>query len=320
MSGKFIKHMPCTGANCSSSDGMAVYEQEDGKIDGFCYVCQHYDKNPLGSNVVEQDEVVVSGEAVNDIVQYESRELTDRHLRVDTVNHYGVKVALSSVSGEVTDHFYPVFKKGELSGFKKRHVEGKKFYSVGDVKNPEFFGQHLYNQGGKMIMVTEGECDAMAAYQMFKDKGKNYKVVSVPHGSSSAVQTFRENIEWVEKFETVVIAFDQDGAGKKAAKEVSELLTPGKARIMSFSEKDPNDMLKKNLHNEFFESLRNSRVERPDGIVSGGDTWDKLKEKPQVESLPYPEDWEELNKKTYGLRIGDLDTWTSGLFNSPCIA
>jgi len=51
-------------------------------------------------------------------------------------------------------------------------------------------------------------------------------------------------------------------------------------------------------------------VYRPDGIVAGTDTWDKLVEKRNVKSIPYP--WEGLNHITRGHRPYELVTITSG--------
>ena len=309
---EYLKHIPCTQPNCASSDGMATYRQEDGTVTGFCFVCQGYDPDPLGANPQKEEEPMETKESVNTVVQYGVRDLPDRHLRAESLSHFGIKVSVSPVNGEIDAHYYPLHKKGQLVGYQKRVVAEKKFYGIGDNKGVEFVGQHLHPHGGQMILITEGVLDAASAWQMFKDRGKNYKVVSLPHGTGSALQVFKAQTEWLDKFDNVVLAFDQDAPGKKAAKDVSEVVTPGKVRVMTFSEKDANDILIKGKHNEWYEALGNSQVERPDGIVSGSETWDKLKEKPHVESLPYPDEWDELNRKTYGIRIGELDTWTSG--------
>src|SRR5690606_7667632 len=52
---------------------------------------------------------------------------------------------------------------------------------------------------------------------------------------------------------------------------------------------------------------------RPDGIVSGGKVIDRLLNRPKSVSYAYPEYLEKLNYLTGGgIRLGELDTWTSG--------
>ena len=34
--------------DCGSSDGLQVFAQDDGSLDGFCYACSTFVSNPLG--------------------------------------------------------------------------------------------------------------------------------------------------------------------------------------------------------------------------------------------------------------------------------
>ena len=56
-------------------------------------------------------------------------------------------------------------------------------------------------------------------------------------------KAIKRNIEFVEGFKKVVILFDMDEPGQKAAEEVAEILTPGKACIAQLPLKDASDML-----------------------------------------------------------------------------
>ena len=69
-------------------------------------------------------------------------------------------------------------------------------------------------------------------------------------------------------------------------------------------------MLMANRVKDFTQAWWNAKVYRPDGIIAGTDTWDKLVEKRQVKSIPYP--WEGLNHLTRGHRPYELVTITSG--------
>ena len=91
-----------------------------------------------------------------------------------------------------------------------------------------FYGQWLWPNKGKMVVVTEGEIDAMTVSMLQDDK---WPTVSPPNGVQSAPKVFKEQLDWLCGFDTVVIMFDMDEPGQKAAKECAELLPPGKAKI-----------------------------------------------------------------------------------------
>jgi len=111
--------------------------------------------------------------------------------------------------------------------------------------------------------------------------------------------------------EKVILWFDNDEPGRKAAAEISELLTPGKAFIATASHgcKDANDMLLKGLHTEMKTVVWNATPARPDGIVNASDLWDKVNT-PLVAGQPYP--WKALNQKLYGLRPREIVTFCAG--------
>lgn len=308
--GRFIDHVNCE--ECGSSDGLALYQQEDGSVDGFCWVCKHYHPDPTGTGSGSFRETEITTRIP--IESLPILALADRGISKEAAEHFGVRVELSETNGEVVAHYYPYTKRGRITGWKRRDIvttdRKRRFLSIGDRKECELFGQNVAGSGGRMIVVTEGECDALAAWDLFRKKGKVYRVVSLPDGAN--VNAIQQQLEWLETFETVILCFDQDEPGQTAAKQAAELLTPGKARIMSFSEKDANDMLRENKVNEFFAALSNAAETRPDGIVSGKDTWELIKNRELVPSVPFPEDWTEMNRMTYGMRIGELDTFTSG--------
>ena len=155
--------------------------------------------------------------------------------------------------------------------------------------------------------------DTLAASQMLADMGKNYKVVSVPSGAQSASKALSASLDFLESFETVALNFDNDKAGQDAVQAAKEVFSVGKLKIMSLPVKDANDLLLSDYKNsEYYKALLAAKTHRPDGIIEGKDTWEIIKKKPNVRSLAYPEDWKQLNYKTYGIRLGELDTWTSG--------
>lgn len=189
----------------------------------------------------------------------------------------------------------------------KVRFPSKEFMIVGDSRKMALYGQHLWRSGGRMVTVTEGEIDALSLSQV---QGNKWPVVSIPNGATNAAKAFRENLEWLEKFESVVIMFDNDEPGQKAAKEAALVLSPGKARIASLPLKDPNEMLVSGKVKELIDCMWNAKVFRPDGIVPGTELWDSIVNEPAVQSIPYP--WAGLNSLTMGLRQRELVVLCSG--------
>ena len=83
------------------------------------------------------------------------------------------------------------------------------------------FGMSQWASGGKFITVTEGELDALAVAEMFDGK---WPVVSIKRGAAAAAKDIKENLEWLETFDKVVICFDNDEKGIAAAKESGMLI------------------------------------------------------------------------------------------------
>ena len=130
--------------------------------------------------------------------------------------------------------------------------------------------------------------------------------------AAAAVKDIKENLEYVESFDNVVLCFDKDKPGQEAAKKVATILKPGKAKIVTLPNgyKDANDMLNKGLFKEFTSSWWDAKVYTPSGIIRVSEKQSEFLNRERKESIPYP--WEGLNKKLYGLRQGELVTLTGG--------
>ena len=88
------------------------------------------------------------------------------------------------------------------------------------------------------------------------------------------------------------------------------LFTPNKAKNVVLPMKDAGDMLREGNVQGFTKEWWNAKPYRPDGIVSGLDTWELLQAQKDVKSIPYP--WACLNEFTFGFRPRELVTITSG--------
>ena len=240
--------------------------------------------------------------------RYSFGALTDRKIAEDTARKYGVKVTYN-YEGKIAEHMYPFYSENTLTATKIRTVSTKDFRWTGSSTEAGLFGEHLFKSGGKYLLITEGECDAMASYELM---GSKWPVVSIKGGASSAVKDIKNSLEFVEGFEFIVICFDKDKAGREASKDVARILKPGKAKIMNLPDgfKDPNEMLIANEHQKFLQSFWDSKVYTPSGVINISELRKKFHDREQRESVPYP--WQGLNKKLYGLRQGELITLTGG--------
>jgi len=239
-----------------------------------------------------------------DLAEYQEAQvqgLPARQISEETCRHFGVRVG--EFNGNKA-HFYPYFVDGQVVACKVRGPD-KKFNFIGNAKHPPLFGQNIYSSG-KKIVVTEGEVDALTVSQL---QGNKWATVSVPNGAQAAKRDIARQLEFFEKFEEVVLMFDMDEPGQKAAREVAELFPPGKAKIASLPLKDANDCLKAGKGAEVIQAIWNAKEYRPDGIVGVCDVLEDI-DKPIEEGLP----WflEDLTRVTYGRRYGEVYTFGAG--------
>jgi KaiC/GvpD/RAD55 family RecA-like ATPase len=145
-------------------------------------------------------------------------------------------------------------------------------FSEGSVKSNMLFGQHIVKLNRKVIIITEGEWDAMSAHHM-----TGYNAVSVPTGASGALKCIRENLTFLEKFDKVFLCFDGDDAGRVAASECLDLLAVNKGYLVSMPDgEDANSMLEKGLIEEFKHLLYDAQPRRLQTLVTGDELHEEL--------------------------------------------
>ncbi len=295
----FVTHRkPCP--KCNSSDAVSINQNGSAK----CFSCStFFPKFDTPSNV---ERIVTEKNHIMDVAQGQFEALADRSISLETAKRYNVRVTRNA-NGYIESHRYPYYIETDLVGYKIRGP-AKKFGWEGRANSVGLFGQQLFKPG-KYITLTEGECDAMAAYEL---TGSKWPCVSIKNGVSGAVRDVQENLEFLESFETVIINFDGDKQGREAAKKVARLLTPGKAKIMLLPDefKDANDVLKAKKHTIYNESWWAAKTYTPSGVYNLSDKREDYHDRPRKEALPFP--WKGLNDKIYGLRQGELITFTGG--------
>ena len=194
----------------NSHDNLAVYD--DGHK--YCFACE-YRESKKGATIVNEttssklEKVYVGNPVAN-------RGITEKTMRLygyESISKDGKKAEIAS--------FY---QDGKIVA---QHLRGpnKTFRWIGEASNPSLWGQNLWKNGGKRLIITEGEYDCMTVSQLFNNK---WAVVSLPNGAAGAVKAIKDNLEFVNSYDEVVLMFDMDDAGRDAAKSVAEFLPPNK--------------------------------------------------------------------------------------------
>ena len=292
---------PCD--ECGSSD--ANHHYPDGHT--FCYSCNTHKPAEKVTTMATVQPTKIHSNSLSSTRLAEYNDIPDRKITKDTARKFNT---LTKKKGSMTTHhIYQYYdSKGNHICNKVRDTANKKFWSEGSMSEAGLFGQNVFTQKAKFITITEGEVDAMSAYQLM---GSQWPVVSLKNGAASAVSNCKQSFEYLNQFGNIVLCFDNDKAGKKAANEVAEIFEPNKCRIMQLDLKDANECLKVGMKSaDFINAWWAAKPFTPAGIINLHDLGDSLYDEDYCETCLYP--WSNLNEKTYGMRTGELVTFTSG--------
>jgi len=169
------------------------------------------------------------------------------------------------------------------------------------------FGQHLFPATGKRVVITEGELDAASCQEAMP----GWPMVSLPSGAASARKSIQRAIPWLQGYSEIVLFFDNDEAGRKAAEEAASVLPPGKTKIARLETyKDASDALQANDPQLIREAIWNAIPYRPDGIVDGKSLLELVTTPSPPSDHDYP--FQGLQNKLHGIRYGELVTITAG--------
>ena len=286
-------HLPCDA--CGSSDAAAINENGSKK----CFSCGDFERG-YGEGVVampmleETPQPKQSFDALENLLTTGTyKAIPERGITTATAKYYGV---MHNADKTYFSYHSPDDANTPVAAKIRQH--DKQFSTAGAWRESGLFGQHLFSKGGRSITITEGEFDALASYQM---QGSKYPVVSIKNGASGALGDCKAAYEWLDTFETIVISFDSDDAGVKAAREVAELFG-GKSKVMKYPPqyKDACDFLLNNDDRAYTASFWAAERFVPDGIINGASLWDEVNRPVEKAAVMYP--WEGLNKLTFGIR------------------
>ena len=248
----------------------------------------------------------IKGVITNSFSKGSYSDIKDRGLKEATCKAYGVQVEKDNNS--IFKHIYPYYNsEGNHISNKIRLTANKGFSVEGNLTNSTLFGQQIFSPKGKYITLCEGELDALSVFQMF---GSKWPCVSVK-SATSAFKDCKDNLEYLDSFETIVLCFDGDKAGKQATIKVAELFEPHKCRIVNLKDfKDANEYLMSGKREEFIRLWWAAVPYTPAGIINLNSLGDTLYDENYCETVQFP--WVGLNDKLYGMRTGELVTFTSG--------
>lgn len=301
MASKFLRHEACP--ECNSKDNLARYD--DGHA--TCFGCGYQEQPPKPEKLKPIPPMAPPTTPLLPFVNIKALE--KRGITAETCKLFGY--GYSHHNGNPVQVAVYRDKQGKEIAQHLRDAD-KRFRWLGDTSSMQLWGQHLWRQGiggsgGAFVVVTEGEIDAMSVSQV---QGNRYPVVSLPNGAQSAKKYLAANADWLGQFQRIVLCFDNDEPGQKAAAEALTVLPLGKAAICRLPRKDANEMLVAGEGDQLRDLLWKATPSRPDGIVNASELWDELIKPGSVAVCRYP--WPQLDRTTHGFRKGEMTTICAG--------
>lgn len=234
--------------------------------------------------------------------------LPSRGISLSTCQKFGYWVGTMSGRMVQVANYYD--QSGTLIYQKTRDSE-KNFSTIGSSKVESLFGQQLWS-GGKRIVVTEGEIDALSIAEVQECK---WPVVSIPKGAKAAKKSLASCYEYLDTFEEIVLFFDMDDAGRAAVEESAAALPAGKVKVAFLQGyKDANEALLAKDFRSIQNAIWNATTFVPAGVVSA-----KSMKARTLEAMMHEQTMgllfsscDVLNKMTLGARGGELVMVTSG--------
>ena len=266
-----LAHQPCPYEDCGSSDAFS-YNTE--KMCGRCHSCKR--PYPSKDKMFEwaKDKYPTSGNYVGARNEdyFMLNAFTPKNIRED-ITSVGSFIGLRGVSALTMEEFnVKTFSDRQeyiypSGGIKVRGLPDKKFYAKNGFKGDELFGMNLFTAGSsKMVTVTEGELDAMSAYQMLKGKYSN-PVVSLPSATPSK-KMWEKCKPWLDSFEKIILSVDNDDAGNAVADLMARLFPNKVYRVPHDKYKDANEFLMAGALQEYKSAWWNARKHTPENVLN----------------------------------------------------
>jgi hypothetical protein len=179
----------------------------------------------------------------------------NRGISEETLLKYGVG---TDAQGKIAFPYYDAY--GRLGMVKHWGLtlkpDGKKDTWTSSDPIMSLFGKDVCDPdtGIQRLVITEGEWDAMACWEM------GIPAVSIPMGCSNT-QWITEDYQFLSHYDEIVLLFDNDQAGKKAAKDTAARLGQERCLIVTLPLKDANDMLRAGRGKEIASTIEKTTPE-----------------------------------------------------------
>ena len=288
---KFLFHSPCE--NCGSRDNLANYENHT-----YCFGCHKHQRT--NGDLPEITKEIKNTNMITGFIE----PLIKRGINEETCRVFNYE------QGEYNGkpcHIANYYDKNYEKVAQKLRFADKSFKWIGDTDKITLFGQNLWRDGGRTLVITEGEIDAMSVSLVNNNK---YPVVSIPSGTASAKKYIKREMEWISKFEKIILMMDNDIAGNKASLECASLLPVKKVFISKLQGKDANELLQAGKKTKIVDAIFEAKAFTPQGIIEGSETKELLLNDVYAETIPYQ--WNGLNEKLGGIRLGELNLICAG--------
>lgn len=206
---------------------------------------------------------------------------------------YGVRHEYDEETGKVKRQYYPNTKGYKYSGVKAR-LEPKGFLAFGGISNDcDLFGQWRFrNSNSKVVVITAGEMDCLSGWKILNENRKEgYEetpTVSPVNGESGAHKQLQKQYEWLNKFDKIILCFDNDDAGREAIERCVKVLPKGKTHTMSLSLKDTNEYLTKGREREWINAFWKAEKATPAGVVPSSGIYDLLLNRAETDKVTLP--------------------------------
>ena len=299
---------PCP--KCGSSDSLALYEDHGGYCFSNCgYVSQNYlDGNTTNTYNSRSGIKKMSRWNIAEVQDFPLADLKHRGITAEAVEKYSVRQPVRPEDG-TPDEQAIFFPAGATGGYKRKNKLTKKDTEiVGDYVG--LFGQKVFPRGGKFLIVTEGEEDALATWQAFKEQGKDYSVCSLPNGAGCGGLEKKETWDYITSFDGVLLVFDSDEQGQEGVEKFASIFaTEVKLKVAELPDgcKDANDAVKQGKQKELVRGCFQAKAYQPEMIIPGSDisidmVSEPIKKGYQLKSFP------DFSRKIGGIRDGELTT------------
>jgi len=311
-----------------SKDNLANYS-DGGKHCFSCGYHVHGDESYIPSEEEDMldDIKEMSVESKERIKQGTTHKVTWRGIKPETNKFFGVVYECSQETGLPIKQFVPTTIDGGHVGYKTRVMPKDFSHPVGEVGSKcDLIGSFRFVNGGKYVVVCAGEVDFLSAFQMLrdyqlsKDKTAAYDpiaCVTPTVGEGGCGKQLQHNYKFLDKFERIVVCFDNDKAGKEAVEKIIPMLPKGKVWVLNTRYKDVNEYLVNGKEREFVTDFFNAKKHTPAGIVASTEIYKEVVQRSLLERLPFPPFLEKLNKMlsggiTYGFIVNILAGSGSG--------